>query len=110
MIFSRYKRAIVFVLVPQLQSNCPRASYPPHLHTMVAISNLASLNFTQLAANAVEPAAGSNYHIQNLAFAHFLDNSNGVTSDGNPVVSGASSSASSQLVKWSYLLQEKSGP
>ena len=77
---------------------------------MVAISNLASLNFTQLAANAVEPAAGSNYHIQNLAFAHFLDNSNGVTSDGNPVVSGASSSASSQLVKWSYLSQGKSAP
>lgn len=50
---------------------------------MVAIS---SLNLTALAAQAVTPFAGNTYQVQNLGFAHWLDNSLSGIPDGNPIV------------------------
>ena len=60
-----------------------------------------SLNFTSLAAGAVTPVSGHNYTIENLAYAHLLDNSQSALPDGNPVLGWSQNSpeTSNQIVQ-----------
>ncbi|EJC98024.1 uncharacterized protein FOMMEDRAFT_149461 [Fomitiporia mediterranea MF3/22] len=63
----------------------------------------ANLNFTSLAANAVIPSSGNNYVVENLAFAHVLDNSNSLPVDGNPVLAWSQNSPQTSNQVWTYL-------
>ena len=49
------------------------------------MSNL-SINSVNLGPGITTPVSGNTYSLNNLAFSHWLDNSDGNTSDGNPIL------------------------
>lgn len=49
----------------------------------MGILNIDSVN---LGPNIVTPVSGNAYNLNNLAFSHWLDNSQGLDADGNPVL------------------------
>ncbi|THH04120.1 hypothetical protein EW145_g5757 [Phellinidium pouzarii] len=65
---------------------------------MVALAPIA------LSANAVTtPVSGNTYIVENIGFAHWLDNANAVIDDGNPILSWVQNSPETTNQEWTYL-------
>lgn len=45
-----------------------------------------SINSINLGPGITTPVSGNTYSLNNLAFSHWLDNSDSNTSDGNPIL------------------------